>query len=143
MIVWRLCRSIYADLSGYGGVRAQGRWNLAGHPVVYTSGSLSLSVLERRVHTKVRPQDEVAMQIEIPDSSIEILVDCSTGWQTNMGHTQSIGAEWLRSKRSLSLAVPSVLVPELNYLINPLHPDMDSVKICSINPYEYDSRLFE
>ena len=143
MIVWRLCRSIYADLSGLGGVHAQGRWNLAGHPVVYTSGSLSLSVLERRVHTKVRPKDEVAMRIALPDDSIEILIDYSPGWQTNIEYTQSLGAEWLGSKRSLSLAVPSVIVPELNYLINPLHPDINGVRIHSIDPYEYDLRLFK
>lgn len=51
VIVWRLSRVIYQDLSGLGGLRFQGRWNEAGLPIVYASGSLALSVLERRVHS--------------------------------------------------------------------------------------------
>jgi RES domain-containing protein len=48
-------------------IKAQGRWNLMGHPILYTSATLSLAILERRAHTRLRPRDEVAMQIEVPD----------------------------------------------------------------------------
>ena len=143
MIVWRLCRSVYADLSGKGGLRGQGRWNKLGHPIVYASATLSLAVLERRVHNKVLPVDEVAIQIELPDECIEKSALLEANWQANEPYTQSFGTEWLLSSRSLCLAVPSVLVPELNYLINPLHLDIDRIKIRAIVPYRYDKRLFE
>lgn len=143
MLVWRLCRSIYADIKGLGGLKGSARWHLAGNPVVYTSTTLSLCVLERRVHTKFRPKDEVAMQIEVPDTKIEPLEQLPLAWQNDTGYTQRIGTEWLQSKRSLALAVPSALVPETNVLINPLHPDIGTVEILSTNAYQFDPRLFE
>jgi RES domain-containing protein len=143
VILWRLCRAIYADLSGVGGLRGQGRWNLTGHRVVYTSATLSLSVLERRVHTRVRPRDEIAMQIELPESCVEFVTGLTPACRTDTNYTRSLGTEWLVSRRSLALAVPSVLVPELNYLLNPLHSDIHRATIVSVEPYEYDLRLFE
>jgi RES domain-containing protein len=119
VIVWRLCRAKYADLSGVGGLRAQGRWNNLGHPVIYASATLSLSVLERRVHTRLRPRDEVAMQIELPDDTIEHLAQQSTEWQTQIEYTRFLGTEWLVSSRSVCLAVPSVLVSGIQLLDEP------------------------
>jgi RES domain-containing protein len=142
VIVWRLCRAKYADLSGRGGLQAQGRWNGIGHPVIYASATLSLAVLERRVHTRVRPRDEVAMQIELPDETIDRLSEYSPGWETDIGYTRSVGTEWLITGRSLALGVQSVLVSELNYLINPKHPDIGRVRIFSVDAFEYDERLF-
>ena len=143
MVVWRLCRSAYSDLSGVGGIRYEGRWNKAGLPIVYASGNLSLCVLERRVHSAQQPKDDVALEIEVPDDNIEYLSSLPSGWQSRQDLTQTLGTEWLESKRSLCLAVPSVLVPEINYLINPLHKDFAKVQIRRIQPYRYDPRLFE
>ena len=43
---------------------------------------------------------------------------------------QQLGGDWVKSGASVILAVPSVIVPrELNYLINPRHPDFARLKI--------------
>jgi RES domain-containing protein len=140
--VWRLARSIYQDLSGAGGLLYKGRWNQAGLPVVYTSGSRALSVLERRVHSRQQPKDDAMIEIEVPSDSVEQPPLLPDGWENNLEVTRQIGSDWLRSNRSLCLAVPSVLVPDLNYLINPLHANMNLVRVVSVTPFKYYSRLF-
>lgn len=142
MIVWRLSRAIFQDLSGIGGLKYSGRWNEAGLPVVYASENMALSVLERRVHSVQRPEDDVCIQIEVPDDSISSIPLLPNFWREDLRLTRSIGSEWLRSKRSVSLRVPSAIVEGFNYLINPLHPDIPLVKIISVEPFKYDPRLF-
>jgi RES domain-containing protein len=141
--VWRLSRVIYQGLSGTGGLRYKGRWNEVGLPIVYTSASLALSVLERLVHSIQQPKDDVSIEIELPDNSIEPLAPLAGGWQEDFELTRGIGMEWLRSERSLCLKVPSVLVPDSNYLINPRHSDIGLVKVVAVKPFKYDSRLFD
>ncbi len=143
MTVWRLSRVIYQDLSGAGGLRYRGRWNEAGLPIVYSSGSLALSVLERRVHSVQQPRDDVAIEIQIPDAGIDEVGTLPDQWENDIQLTRSMGTQWLVSRRSLCLQVPSALVPEFNYLINPRHPDIDLVKVISVRPFQYDLRLFQ
>ncbi len=142
MTAWRLSRVIYQDLSGAGGLTYQGRWNETGLPIVYTSASLALSVLERRVHAVQQPKDDVSIEITIPDDTIELLAPLPDGWQQNLDLTRGLSMAWLRSNRSLCLRVPSALVPDFNYLINPSHKDIGRVKIVAVAPFEYDPRLF-
>lgn len=64
-------------------------------------------------------------------------------WRNNLPATQFIGDEWLRTRRSALLAVPSVPSPEsLNYLFNPLHKDAARVTIAWSKRMDYDRRLF-
>ncbi len=105
--------------------------------------SLALSILERRVHSVQQPKDDVSISIEIPDGSVELLPSLPNTWKEDVVSTRAMGSEWLRSNRSLCLRVPSALVPEFNYLINPRHGDMASVKIIAVTPFEYDPRLFQ
>ena len=64
-------------------------------------------------------------------------------WTSDMASTQAFGDEWLESKSSLLVEVPSVLVPETwNVLFNPLHPDASSFRIVKIYEHEFDPRLF-
>ena len=81
MIVWRLSRSCYADLSGSGGMYGAARWHHKGHPILYTSESIALAVVEVRVHTKRAPIDYALMKIEIPDGSIQVVASLPDGWQ--------------------------------------------------------------
>ena len=81
MTVWRLSRIVYQDLSGKGGLKFEGRWNQAGLPIVYTSASLALSVLERRVHSVQQPKDDVSIEIMIPDDTIELVASLPEGWK--------------------------------------------------------------
>ena len=58
--------------------------------------------------------------------------------------TIGLGAAWAASGSSLVLRVPSVVLPaEANYVLNPLHPRMASVRIGSAEPVRVDPRLFE
>jgi RES domain-containing protein len=139
---WRLCRSVYSDLSGIGGTKTDGRWHEQGHKIVYTSSSLALAVLERRVHSQIQPPDDISIEISVPDALIEFLTGLPQTWKSDTNCTQTIGTDWLVSRRSAVLAVPSILVPELNYLINPDHPHSAAIKIVTTREFIHDVRLF-
>ena len=56
--------------------------------------------------------------------------------------TQQIGDTWARESRSVMLAVPSIIIPEeLNYLLNPAHPDFKKITIGKPEDFTFDSRL--
>jgi hypothetical protein len=99
--------------------------------------------LERRVHAFQQPKDDVSIEIELPDDSIEPLAPLVNGWKDDFDLTRKIGMAWLHSNRSLCLRVPSAVVPDFNYLINPRHSAIDLVKIVAVTPFQYDSRLFQ
>ena len=53
-----------------------------------------------------------------------------------------IGTNWLKSKSSLLLEIPSAVVSkEMNILINPLHEDIKNVNLVSIEKFSFDPRL--
>jgi RES domain-containing protein len=57
---------------------------------------------------------------------------------------QQLGDNWVKSGASVILAVPSVVIPkELNYLINPKHPDFAKLKIEKPSNFAFDQRLFQ
>ncbi|MEO6970098.1 MAG: RES family NAD+ phosphorylase, partial [Chthoniobacterales bacterium] len=54
----------------------------------------------------------------------------------------AIGDEWAKARGSLILAVPSAIIPEeVNFLLNPAHPDFRRVKIPKPVPFHFDPRL--
>ena len=56
--------------------------------------------------------------------------------------TRFIGDNWAKSRSSLLLRVPSVVViGEWNYLFNPDHPNMRDLHIGNPEPFRFDSRL--
>ena len=56
--------------------------------------------------------------------------------------TQLIGDEWVRSRNNLVLCVPSaVTLGEVNYLVNPDHPDFDQLAIEAPMNFSLDPRL--
>ncbi len=55
-----------------------------------------------------------------------------------------IGTRWIRARKTLVLAVPSAIIPhELNYLLNPLHPQFKRVRIGPPEPFFFDPRLWK
>jgi RES domain-containing protein len=55
---------------------------------------------------------------------------------------QAVGDAWVASEASPVLRVPSAVLPaEPNYLVNPLHPDLDALAISAPEPFEVDLRL--
>jgi RES domain-containing protein len=151
-LVWRLSGPDYASrLDGKGNFQRGARWNSPGRGVVYTSLSLSLTVLELLVQLapelRIRLPEMAAVQIEIPDdasqekiSRAQLPGDLST--KVAAIRCRELGDAWLRAGQVLALEVPSVIIPqERNLLINPAHPSMDRVRIVSTEPFRFDPRL--
>ena len=132
MKAWRIEKNkrLATAASGEGARIEGGRWNSVGLPMVYASEHLSLAVLEILVHTSAPAARMVARSrsaIEIPESAFEVLalhkLPADFGPKTAYSRTQAIGDEWLISKRTAALIVPSAIVPiERNVLLNPSHP---------------------
>jgi RES domain-containing protein len=150
MKAWRLSRfeSKERTFDGEGARLYPGRWNPAGVPVVYTSGHLSLAVLEVLVHARA---DQVriafhAFEITIPDALVEVLPDeqLPRGWDAAViaRSTREFGETWARERRSVALSVPSVIVPrERNIVLNPLHRDFAQLEIARPARFRFDERL--
>jgi RES domain-containing protein len=127
------------------------RWNSPGRPTLYTSSFLSLSVLEAFVHLPGELRDDLP---ELEAISIQVPEDAGTSEVTSkqfdklmaapdpFAACQAIGDQWLARGVDLILKAPSVLVPEeLNFMINPLHPEMRRVRIVSSRRFRFDPRL--
>jgi RES domain-containing protein len=55
---------------------------------------------------------------------------------------QQIGVEWLQSRASAVLSVPSAVIPEeRNYLLNPEQEHFRSVNVGASRPFDIDLRL--
>ena len=148
MIVYRFARSIFSrDISGEGAKIFGGRWNSKGKPVLYTSASISLSLLELLIHSA--SYDEIVvndlMIIDTGTDSPGLLEHnkLKRGWEKDFEYSKFIGDGFLSENLSLLLSVPSAIIPEENnILINPLHKDFKKVKIKSVRTFSFDARLF-
>jgi RES domain-containing protein len=150
MVLWRLTRRPYADLSGQGGEVADGRWHTRGKPVVYCAATPALAVLEVRVHLdlplELLPDDYVLMRIAAPDD-LEVQVvemsDLPQGWRQREELCRPSGDAWLRQGLTVFLSVPSSIIDvERNFLLNPRHRDARHVSVAEIAPSGWDARLF-
>ena len=146
MLLWRV--SNYADLSGVGGIRASGRWHSAGKKIVYLAQNPATCLLEHLVRLEIDvgdiPTTYRTLKIEVPDrlfAAASLVPMLTNGWQNNSEMTQGIGNDWLASGPCL-LRVPCVLVPETdNALLNPMHPDAQSIKLVQIIDFPFDKRF--
>jgi RES domain-containing protein len=151
MIVFRLTKSSYQnDLSGRGAEIYGGRWNSKNTPMIYTSQSRALCVAEIAVHSPlgIIPKDYFLITIEIPDTcKIKQISESElpAGWSSipHIHQTQQIGDIFIKNADNLVIKVPSAVVQgDWNFLINPLHQDISSIKIISVEEYNFDKRLF-
>ncbi len=149
--LYRICATEHInDLSGTGARIYGGRWNNAGYPIVYSSGSRSLAALEFLVHVPMAlaPDNLSIAEIIITDNVKRESITTSelpSNWRGYPAPEQlaNIGTKWLKSKSSLLFDIPSAVVDkELNTLINPLHPDMQHVDLAKVEKFYFDSRLF-
>ena len=88
--------------------------------------------------------DMELLTISIPDKLIEMLESLPEQWNQVPAHNDSrlVGDAFVAEQRNLSLSVPSVVVPESrNYIINPMHPKMNQVKIVARRPFVFDGRI--
>lgn len=156
MNVYRIQKDKHRDtiLSGEGARLNGGRWNTVGQPLVYTSSSMELALLETTVHFDGTPSFDlppyILVTIDLPDSLVAYLDPQSLpfGWQLYDDYPAEELSGFLqksfRQTGALALAVPSVIIPQSvgrNVLLNPLHTSMNEVKILDIRPYVIDPRL--
>jgi len=84
--------------------------------------------------------------LEWPDNLTEVLATerLPANWRISPPgfETAEIGDLWVQEQRSAVLAVPSAISPgDLNFLLNPGHPDFKRIRIAPPIDYEFDSRL--
>lgn len=153
--VWRIASDTKDyeadDLSGAGAKATGGRWNEPGVPMLYCSASRALACLETVVHLNAGglPLNRYLVEIEMPDdvwaaARIETAASLNVGWDAQPAGRVSIGlgSDWVRSKSSLLLLVPSAIVPEeSNVLVNPEHPDRAGLTARKVRKWLYDPRL--
>jgi len=125
-----------------------GRFNSEGKSVVYTSGSLSLALLEMLVRTNDKDYLSSCLffHADIPLSLVqEVASDqLPDDWDALPYGTnsQKFGDEWIDSRRSAVLKVPSVVIPvEWNYVINSLHVDFKHIEISRPDELVFDERM--
>ena len=147
-LVYRTCKTKYAPLDGTGAWARGGRWNSAGHPVVYAALSYASTLLEILVHRgrTIPPGPHHVAQIELPDALIEeVGADAVPGWdRPDAPSARAFGDRWIEERRSVGLIVPAVVGRpfERNVVINPDHPDFAQVREIARVPVAWDGRLF-
>lgn len=153
--VWRLATDTPTyeadDLSGAGAKATGGRWNEVGMPMLYTSSSIALACLETIVHLNAGglPLNRYLVAVDIPDqvwagARQEAGTSLKIGWDAEPAGRVSIrlGSEWIASRASAVLVVPSAIIPEeFNVLINPQHPDSTAITAAKVRRWLYDPRL--
>lgn len=150
MKVWRITDSRHVD-SAFSGVGAEmfgGRFNSKGRRLVYAAESISLAMLEMLVQANRRSRllDHVCIAATIDEEFIEIVKSSSLplNWDARpyVKASQELGDRWLDEQRSPVLCVPSIVNPyERNFLINPMHPQFEEIRIGDPFPAPFDHRL--
>jgi RES domain-containing protein len=146
MVLWRISR--HRDLSGTGGLRAGGRWHLAGQPVVYLSENPAAALLEVCVHTAANdvPPEFTLLKVVGPEVEVAVIEEASLpqSWQSRFDITRRLGTDWLQRRETILLKLPSAIVPHTwNFLFNPQHPDAGRFAIAEALRYPFDSRIKE
>lgn len=146
---WRLTKTklLTGAWDGEGARKSGGRWNSVGIAVVYTSGTLSLALVEVLVHlpSGILPTYS-AVRVDFDESMVTAVdpVELPANWRDHPPppETKAIGDQWVSEGSSLVLRVPSVVVPnEFNYVLNPSHPAFADISIGDPIPFPFDPRL--
>ena len=135
--------------SGEGARIYGGRWNSVGTPVVYTSSTFSLALLEIMVNASSAriPPGMVYAPMDIPDdASLDVLEIAALppDWFETPAppDCQLAGDAWAKRGESVGLVVPSAVARiETNVLLNPAHPDYARVAVGQIDAMAIDRRL--
>lgn len=156
LILYRLARARYSNLSGVGAAYAHGRWNRPGQEAIYTSTEMGVPVLERLVHT---PKDL------IPSNLALMKIRVKGNWEIHKNaitDPQSDGCMWFyrniataksrfndgpsyfaAEMNPFAVAIPSVIVPVWNVVLFPQGAGFwDHVTLESVDAFDFDPRLF-
>jgi len=156
LILYRLARARYANLSGIGAAFAPGRWNRLGREALYTSTEVGVPVLERLAHT---PKELIPSNLAL----MRIRISGDWGIMPGWFRDRQTGADfwiyrdlasatrkfndfqdaWGGVSRPFAVAMPSVIVPVWNVVLYPDAPGFwDHVSLESVEAFEFDPRLF-
>jgi len=147
---WRLLKKRFVKhaFDGEGARLFGGRWNSPGTPLVYTSATASLALLEvfAGVQHSELAEEYVLIECSFDESLMETISARSlpADWRRSLApaELQTIGDEWLRSARSAVLSVPSAIIEhERNYLLNPSHSGFGAIRRRRARPFVFDLRL--
>ena len=156
MRLFRITRIRYLEnFTGRGSSFKNGaRWNSPGLPVLYFASTPSVALLEMANYLpspRLVPADYRLGVYQLSDN-----VSCKTYTVSDLPNnwskypypksTQKIGSQWLTGNDSLILIVPSVAVPagmESIIVVNPLHPEIETLKLVQVEPDLYNSRSFQ
>ena len=153
MRLYRIVPGEFADnFSGLGASYLDGaRWNSPKLPVLYFALSPSVAMLEMANYfpsPRLVPKFYVLATYTLEQApEIKELKSLPNDWADYPYpvSTQKIGSDWLKSKSSLGLLVPSCAVPaglENIIILNPNHPDISKIKLISTSSDIYNSRAF-
>jgi RES domain-containing protein len=147
---WRIFKQKHraTAYTGEGARLFGGRWNSRGVPVVYTSQSAALAMLEMLVHLHAQELLEAYLlaPVTFPDTGVETVArrGLPAGWRKDPppAAVQAFGDRWVAQGAFAVLRVPSVVIDtESNYLINPAHPDFGAVVFGKPKRIKIDPRL--
>jgi len=150
IIGWRIVGARYKDIafSGEGARLRGGRWNSKGTSMVYTAGSIALASIEMMVNLPGPKLLEAFFRIPVhipPNLVLDLPLDKLPGdWNSRpvSPAIKATGDHWIKTRKSVVLEVPSVVVPEEhNYLLNPNHPNFNKITIGTPVIYQFDPRL--
>lgn len=139
MRVFRIAHQRYADdLSGEGARRNGGRWSPAGWCAIYASEHPALAAWEKLVHLGLNldntPLNYELAALEIPDNNRKRIPHVPDD-------PQAVGKSWLETGDTLTLEIPSIVVPySWNAIINPHHPAMAEVALQRLGAFVFDPR---
>lgn len=156
MELYRIAPERYIEnYSGRGGsFENGGRWNSAGHPVMYLALSASVALLEiaNYISSPRMIPPTFRLGTYTLDTSLTRIDELAhdklpENWRTfpYPTTTQAIGDAWLDKAASLMLILPSAASPSLHdriALINLLHPDIKHLSLVSSSETLYNERMF-
>ena len=147
---WRIVPATRAQtaFTGEGPWRYGGRWTSPGVRVVYVSEHQSTAAFEVFANRMpfILEGKYKAFYIEWPGRLTETfpLEKLPANWRIHPPamETRQIGDRWAKERRSAVLALPSAVSPaDINFLLNPGHPNFKRIRIGSPIDFEFDSRL--
>lgn len=149
MFLYRIGKTQYAnDRDGTGAKLNGGRWNHEGVPCIYCAASRALSLLEYSAHVTLDtiPKSLSFTSFFVPDELIHPvkISKLPPGWNRwpHPKPARDFGTKILKEGRYAVVQFPSAIIPEeFIYVINPLHPKMNFIRIVDVRDYRYDTRL--
>lgn len=144
--VWNSDEDVLAFLHALSG----GRWNSPGRSAIHGPLSSACAMLETLAHAGSGriPGAQQIVIAEAPDEDALIerheQASLPDGWDAEgRGAARRFGDDWLASRRSLVLVVPSVVARlEFNAVANPAHPGFSRVRVSAPEAVVWDRRLF-